>query len=149
MEAAAQVTAKKAAKKRVDPFEGLRLEATCLSGDQRLALINGQIYAPQKKSAAGKPSTPPFRVVSVFPNTVLLERDGQTVELTYEGIVSRPGAAPRAMSSKGTSAKLESLKRDLHDTKAVTGDASRLKKPSGIAPASQPVAKKQSGNAGD
>ena len=90
-----------AAKKPVGPLDGLKLEATCILGNQRLAMINGQLYAPQEMPPAGKssPSTP-FRVVGVFPNKVLLECKGKTVELTYEGVVSRPASSPKAKSPK-------------------------------------------------
>ena len=97
-----------AAKKPVDPFDGLKLEATCILGNQRLAMINGQLYAPQEMPSAGNSSTPPFRVVSVFPNRVLLECKGKTMELTYEGVVSRPASSPKAKSPKAAVMGLQS-----------------------------------------
>lgn len=72
----------KAAGKPVDPLAGVKLEATCILGNQRLAMINGQLYAPQERLATGKSSTP-LKIVSVFPYKVLLEHEGKTVELTY------------------------------------------------------------------
>lgn len=128
------------AKKRVDPLDGLKLEATCILGNQRLAMINGQLYAPQKMPSAGNSSTTPFRVVGVFPNEALLECKGKTVKLTYEGIVSRPAS----------SAKVESPKTDLLDITAVAGRVtSLLKKLSAAATALQSGGKNQSGKAGD
>ncbi len=128
-----------AAKKRVGPFDGLKLEATCILDNQRLAVINGQLYAPQKMPSAGNSSTS-FRVVSVFPNKVLLECKGKTVELTYEGVVSRPAKSPKAKSAK----------TDLLDGTAVFDwVTSLLKKLSAAATALQSGGKNQSDKAGD
>ena len=132
------------AKKQIDPLDGLKLEATCILGNQRLAMINGQLYAPQKMPSAGN-SLPPFRIVSVFPNEVLLECKGKTVELTYEGVVSRPASSPKAKSPK-----VELPKTDLLDITAVAGRVtSLLKKLSAAATALQSGGKNQSGKAGD
>jgi len=81
--------------KPLDPLGGLKLDATCILGDQRLAMINGQLYASREKLPAGN-AAPPFRIVSVLPYKVLLERDGKTLELTYANVASRPAAAVAA-----------------------------------------------------
>jgi len=139
-----------AAKKAIDPLDGLKLEATCILGNQRLAMINGQLYAPQKMPSAGNSSTPPFRVVGVFPNKALLECKGKTVELTYEGIVSQPASPPKAKSPKIAPAKTELPKTDLLDITAVGGRVtSFLKKLFAAATALQSGGKIQSGKAGD
>ena len=136
--------------KPVDLLDGLKLEATCILGNQRLAMINGQLYAPQKTPSAGNSSTPPFRVVGVFPNKALLECKGKTVELTYEGIVSQPASPPKAKSPKIAPAKTELPKTDLLDITAVGGRVtSLLKKLSAAATALQSGGKNQSGKAGD
>ena len=100
-EAPAGSAAAKTPDKPVDPLDGLKLDATCILGDQRLAVINGQLYAPQETLSAGNSSTPPFKIVSVLPYKVLLEREGKTVELTYSDVVSRPASSPQADRAGG------------------------------------------------
>jgi hypothetical protein len=94
VQAAALGTAK-TADKPVDPLGGLRLDATSILGDQRLAVINGQLYALHD-SLAGNSATPPYRIVGVFSYKVLLEREGKTVELAYSDAASRSASAPHA-----------------------------------------------------
>jgi hypothetical protein len=131
------------AKQGADSLNGLRLEATCILGNQRMALINGQLYAPQKTASAGNSSTP-FRVISVSANKVLLECKGKTVELTYEGIVARPAAAAKAKPA-GTAPS----KTDRRGSTAVTSPPmSSVKKPS-AATASPSAGKATSGKSGD
>ena len=79
----------------MDPLGGLRLEATSTLGRQRLAVINGQMYALHDR-LAGDSSTPPYRIVGVLSHMVLLEREGKTVELTYSDAASRAALSPRA-----------------------------------------------------
>jgi hypothetical protein len=142
--AAGASTGAAAAKKGVDPLDSLRLEATCILGNERLAMINGQLYAPQKTPSAGNASMP-FRVVSVSPNKVLLECNGKTLELTYEGIVSRPAA-----SAKPAPAKTATPKADRGGpTAAAPRPTSPVKKPAAAQTASPPGGKKPSGKSGD
>ena len=42
--------------KAVDPLSGLSLSGTCIVGDQRLAVINGRLYAPKDKLIVDKPA---------------------------------------------------------------------------------------------
>ncbi|MCE5268193.1 MAG: hypothetical protein LLG00_09945 [Planctomycetaceae bacterium] len=85
----------------VSPLSGLHLEATCIMGDRRLALINGRLYAPQETitAAAAQPGAdaelaklgyapPPSKVVDVLPYKVLLSCQGKTMELTYSDSLS-------------------------------------------------------------
>jgi hypothetical protein len=81
--------------KPVDPLGALKLDATSILGDRRLAVINGQLYALHDR-LAGDSSTPPYRIVGVLPCKVLLEREGKTVELTYSDTASRSASSPRA-----------------------------------------------------
>jgi hypothetical protein len=130
------------AKKPVDPLDSLKLEATCTLGNQRLAMINGQLYAPQDRLSTANSSLPPFRIVSVFPNKVLLECKGKTVELTYDGVVSRAAPSP----------KVESPKVELLDKPTAVMqfiDGLLLKKLSSAATALQSGATKKSDKAGD
>jgi hypothetical protein len=98
--AAANKTAGKAtgrvATKAVDPLSALSLDATCIVGGRRLAMINGRLYATQEKLGAGNSSTPPYKIVGVLPYKVLLELEGKNVELTYSNLASRPASSRRA-----------------------------------------------------
>jgi hypothetical protein len=93
VQAAALGTAK-TADKPVDPLGGLTLDATSILGDQRLAVINGQLYALHDR-LAGNSSTP-YRIVGVFSYKVLLDREGKIVELTYSDAASRSASSPHA-----------------------------------------------------
>jgi hypothetical protein len=86
-----------------DPLKGLTLEATCVLGDERLAVINGQLYGQRDTLATGNPSLPSYQIVSVSPYKVLLAAEGKTVELTYSNTPSHPGRSPAARpgSSRG------------------------------------------------
>ena len=90
-------TATKTPDKPIDPLAGLTLDATCIVGGQRLAMISGRLYAAKETLSAGKSSTPAYKVVDVLPYKVLLENDGKTVELTYSD-VARPAASKPANS---------------------------------------------------
>ena len=87
----------------VDPLNGLSLDGTCVMGEQRLAVINGRLYAPQEKLSADKSSTPAYQIVDVLPYKVLLERNGQILELGYSNVASR-SASSNARGAKSGSA---------------------------------------------
>jgi hypothetical protein len=103
--------------KPVDPLSGLILTGTCIMGNQRLAVINGRLYAPREtlatgrpaankstsaKSVADKPATS-YQVLEVLPYKVLLAYDGQVLELGYSNVTSGPG--PRGGGKAGAGAK--------------------------------------------
>ena len=46
-----------------DSLSSLTLEATCIVNSQRLAMINGRLYACQETLSAGNASLPPFKLV--------------------------------------------------------------------------------------
>ena len=94
VQAAALGTAK-TPDKPVDPLGGLKLDATSILGVQRLAVINGQLYALHDR-LAGNSATPPYRIVGVLSYKVLLEREGKTVELTYSDGASRSASSAHA-----------------------------------------------------
>jgi hypothetical protein len=79
--------------KPADPLGGLALDATCIVGDRRLAMINGRMYAVQETLRTGNSATPPYKVVDVLPYKVVLERDGKTLELTYSDIASHAASS--------------------------------------------------------
>lgn len=91
----------------VDPLAGLKLDATCILGNQRMAMINGQMCALHERLSAGNSPTSP-KVVGVFPYKVLLEYGGKTVELKYSDTASpssssqkgKPGSAGKASGAK-------------------------------------------------
>jgi hypothetical protein len=74
-------------------LSGLALNGTCIRGDYRAAVINGQLYHPgqpllsDSRSALGV-------VAEIEPHRVLIEGYGQVVELAY------PSESDRALSSK-------------------------------------------------
>ncbi len=115
----------KAAAKVVDPLDNLRLEATCILGEQRIAMINGQLYGPQPIPGVTT-ATNAFKVLKVSPEKVLLESKGRRVELTYEGL-SRPTRPAKAKSSKSLPAKSEGPKSAL--TSNPSGDPGRATPP--------------------
>jgi hypothetical protein len=92
----ADSTSAKAPERPSDPLKGLRLDATCILGDQRLAIINGQLYAPQEKLSSENSSIPPYRIISVFPDKVVLDRNGKAVDLTYSDVASHPASSSQA-----------------------------------------------------
>jgi hypothetical protein len=53
----ASASANKTVGKPVDPLAGFTLSATCIMGDQRLAVINGRLYAPQQTLLPNQPAT--------------------------------------------------------------------------------------------
>jgi len=117
----------------VDPLAGLKLDATCILGDRRVAMINGQMYAAQEVLTV---ENAPYRVVRVLPYKVVLEREGKIMELTYSNVTSQPAKSPQA----GVQAKPVSEKASL--TKKPSADPeSLLQKP----PAALESLLKQSG----
>lgn len=59
------------------------LDATCIRGNRRLALINGQLCAPGEALTAARPATVPYVVRQISPHKVLIEHRGEILELTY------------------------------------------------------------------
>jgi hypothetical protein len=66
----------------------LALSATFVRGDQRVALINGRVYSPGDPLADSGSSTVPFVVSEIFADRVVIERKGQTTEVSYSDIDS-------------------------------------------------------------
>ncbi len=95
------------------PLSGVALEATCIAGDRRLALIDGRLYAPRETLSTSNPSAPPYKIVDVFPYKVLLESEGKTVELKYSDVAVRPASSSRAGAQvqSGGAAKASAAKK--------------------------------------
>jgi hypothetical protein len=103
--------------KAVSPLSGLSLTGTCILGDQRLAVINGRLYAPKetlttdkpavkraandKAAAADEPASSSYQVVEVFPYKVLLAHNGQVLELEYSNVTSGPPSSARGGPKAG------------------------------------------------
>jgi hypothetical protein len=116
----------------VDPLNGLTLDATCIVGRRRAAVINGRLYAPEELLSASSPSTPPYKIVDVFPYKVLLEREGKTLELTYSNVASRSVSSQSAGGgARPGSAAAASRAQKSHSgaTPAQSGEHSRSGKP--------------------
>jgi hypothetical protein len=92
-----------------DSLAGLQLSATSILGDQRVAIINGQICAAHETLNAENAA---YRVVRVLPYKVVLEHDGKIVELTYSNVTSRADtSAEGGVQAKPASAKASVLKK--------------------------------------
>lgn len=124
----ASSAAAKTPNKPVDPLAGLKLDATCILGNQRMAMINGQMCALHEKLPAENSSTSP-KVVGVFPYKVLLEYEGKTVELKYSDAASqssssqkdKPGSAGKASGAKKPPAAATGAKSDGKNPSGKTG----------------------------
>ena len=88
-----KLAAHEAVKKPIDPLEGLTLDATCIVGNQRLAVINGRLYAAPELLLESSSATSPPKIVNVLPYKVLLEWGGKTLELTYSNVASSAAAS--------------------------------------------------------
>lgn len=92
-----------------DPMSGLMLEATCISGNQRLAAINGRIYQEGELLRWSSGSAPACVVAQIRPDKVLLECQGKTIELKYSDVASPssqgkgPATAAKASGVAGAS----------------------------------------------
>jgi len=73
---------------RLESLGPLALNATFVRGDQRVALINGRVYAAGDPLADSGASTTPFVVSEIFADKVVIERKGQTTELAYPGLTA-------------------------------------------------------------
>jgi hypothetical protein len=74
------------------PLDGLTLDATCIVGAQRMAVINGRLYSVKEILSASNTTTAPLKIIDVLPHKVLLEGDGKTLELVYSNVTSSVAA---------------------------------------------------------
>jgi hypothetical protein len=78
----------------------LVLNATCIMGDKRLAIINGRTYRPNDTLVSSNTKAPPCVITDILPNKVLLECQGKRFQLCYvDSLTSPPGASPPTRSS--------------------------------------------------
>jgi len=71
---------------------GLVLNATCIVGEQRMAIINGRVY--KEKEAIERPNDAAGSCVltDIFPHKVLLSCQGETLQLSYLNVAAKPAA---------------------------------------------------------
>jgi hypothetical protein len=86
-------TAATIVRKQVDPLNGLRLDATCIVGDQRMAIINGHVYTAPHTLRASTPTASPLTMVDVLPYKVLFEYEGRRLELGYPNLLARAASS--------------------------------------------------------
>jgi hypothetical protein len=115
----------KAVSEPVDPLTQLKLGATSILGDQRMAVINGRLCAAEETLTVGDT---PYRVVRVLPYKVMLEHKGNIVELTYANVASRAAATtPGGEEAKSVSERVSLVEKPLAD-----GAASLPKPPAAL-----------------
>ena len=113
----------KSAKPPINLLAGLTLDATFIAGDERMAVINGTVYAAQEELPSSVGAAPQIKIANVLPYSVLLEHDGRTAELTYRDVVSSDSSEKAKLDgSKGASGKKKT------STVAKSGGSSRSKK---------------------
>ena len=86
--------------KRTGNSGRLTLEATCIVGDRRLALINGRLYAPKETLSLPGLSATPCEIISVMPYKVVLKCGAKNMELTYPNVASKSASAGKKSSGK-------------------------------------------------
>ena len=69
---------------------GLVLNATCIIGRQRMAIINGHVYKEKDTIPQPGDETPTCFITAIFPHEVLLSCHGEAVQLGYLNIASKP-----------------------------------------------------------
>lgn len=95
--------AQKTSAEPTNPLAGLKLDATSILGDQRVAVISGQMCSAQELVTFNDAR---YRVVRVLPYKVVLERDGKIMELTYSSVAS-DSAKPKEDGVKATPASMK------------------------------------------
>ena len=92
-------------KGNIGKVDGMVLNATCVVGDQEMAMIDGHLYAEQDLIPAPAGGGPQYKILSVLPYKVLLERGGRTLELTYSNAAASPTTGGNATSDVATPSK--------------------------------------------
>jgi hypothetical protein len=86
--------------KNANPLDSLVLSATCISGDERMAVVNGRIYHPREKLKLSG-TTAAWLVTEILPEKVLLENAGKTFVLKYSDRPDPKAAASKAAPKAG------------------------------------------------
>jgi hypothetical protein len=84
---------------------GLVLNATCIVGQQRLAIINGRVYREKESIQTSGEATVPWVVTAIYPHKVMLSHQGMPLQLGYTNVAMKPSAAPAAATGPGKGAK--------------------------------------------
>ncbi|MFZ1935956.1 MAG: hypothetical protein WCB27_10705 [Thermoguttaceae bacterium] len=71
---------------------GLVLNATCIMGQQRMAIINGHVYKEKEVIPQPGDETPGCFVTAILPHEVLLSCRGEIVKLGYVNVTAKPAA---------------------------------------------------------
>jgi hypothetical protein len=74
------------------PSLGLVLNATCIVGEQRLAIINGHIYKEKESIPRSGDDATSCVVTSILPHKVLLSCQGESLQLGYANVAAKPAA---------------------------------------------------------
>jgi hypothetical protein len=72
---------------------GLVLNATCIVGEQRMAIINGRVYKEKETIERPGDGAASCVLTEIFPHKVLLSCQGETVQLSYLNVAAKPAAA--------------------------------------------------------
>ena len=74
----------------------LVLAATCIVGNQRMAMINGKIYREKDVIRGTGDEAPSYIVTEILPHKVLLSSQGEFVQLSYANAAAKPAAGKNA-----------------------------------------------------
>ncbi|MHC4398927.1 MAG: hypothetical protein ACYTG0_04530 [Planctomycetota bacterium] len=90
---------------QADPLEvaaGMPLEATCVQGDRRIAMIGGRVYEEGEPLAMSDVVTEPCYITRIYPHKVRILHLGRVVELTYgDPTISDGSAQPEGAADSG------------------------------------------------
>jgi hypothetical protein len=84
---------------------GLVLNATCIVGQQRMAVINGHVYKEKESVPRAGEETASCILTEILPRKVLLLCDGATLQLSYLNTAATPAAKSAAGDKPGKSTK--------------------------------------------
>jgi hypothetical protein len=99
----------------IESLGALALNATFVRGDQRVALINGRVYSPGEPLADAGSFKSPFVVSEIFADRVVLERKGQTTEISYPDLHSTSPTAVRKPATPPSARTHAATKRPAND----------------------------------
>ena len=78
---------------------GLVLNATCIMGEQRRAIINGRTYKLKDTLVSPNATDPPYVIAEILPHKVLLEWQGKHLQLCYsDNVAAAQSTYPAAKS---------------------------------------------------
>ena len=72
---------------------GMVLSGTCIMGNKRMAIINGQVYKEKDSIPQPGEDTPSCFITNILPHRVLLSYQGEVVQLSYVNVAAKPVAA--------------------------------------------------------